>query len=249
MSISDRDGVLNRSRRRVVMLLITLTVYFEEFSYSVIVPILPRQAEKFGWGQIDIGLLVGSFGLSALATAPFVGRLSNQLGLQRLFFTGLVFLATGTGSCAVDTVYGWMLTGRILQGVSVAVTSAVGMAYTARIYPAEQRGGAMGILMGGFAAGSITGPDAGGVLFERVGYSTPFVLILLCVGIPALASAKELPEGRASRGGKDSFRALLARPQIRLLVLCARRCRWVSWACLKPSFRSIWKEISERAQL
>lgn len=117
--------------------------------------------------------------------------------------------------------YGWVLTGRVLQGVAVAVTLAVGMAYIVKIYPAEQRGGAMGIVMGGFAAGSIVGPAAGGVLFERVGYSVPFVLIFLCVVILALASAKALPEGHASRGGKDSFRALLARPQVRLLVLCA----------------------------
>jgi predicted MFS family arabinose efflux permease len=59
------------------------------------------------------------------------------------------------------------------------------------------------------------------VLFERVGYSVPFVLILLCVVMLALASAKALPEGHVDRGEKDSFRALLARPQVRLLVLCA----------------------------
>ncbi len=221
MSISARDGVLSRSRRRVVMLLLTLTVFFNELSYSVVVPILPRQAEKFGWSEIEIGLLLGCFGLSGLATAPFVGRLSNRLGLRRLFFTGLGLLATGTGLCAVGTAYGWMLTGRTLQGVAVAVTVAVGMAYIVEIHPAERRGGATGIVMGGFAAGSITGPAAGGVLFERVGYSVPFVLIFLCVVILALASAKALPEGHASRRGKDSFRALLARPQVRLLVLCA----------------------------
>ncbi len=221
MSISACDGVLSRSRRRVVMLLITLTVFFDELSYSMIVPILPRQAEKFGWSETEIGLLIGSFGLSALATAPFVGRISNQLGPRRLFFTGLVLLATGTGLCAVGTAYGWILTGRLLQGISVAVTSAVGMAYIVRMHPADQRGKAMGIMAGGFAAGSITGPAVGGVLFERVDYSLPFVLIFLSVVILALVAAKALPEGHVSRGRKDSFRALLTRPQVRLLVLCA----------------------------
>ncbi len=221
MSISAREGVLSRSQRRVVILLVTLTVFFDEISYGVIVPILPRQAEKFGWGEIEIGLLFGSFGLSALATAPLVGRLSNRLDLRRLFFMGLVLLAIGTGLSAVDTAYGWMLTCRLLQGASVAVTSAVGMSYIVQTHPADQRGRAMGVMAGGFAAGAIAGPAAGGVLFERVSYSTPFALICLCVVILALASAKALPEGHASRGGTDSFRALLARPQVRLLVLCA----------------------------
>ena len=203
------------------MLLLTLTVFFNEISYSVVVPILPRQAERFGWSEIEIGLLLGCFGLSGLATAPFVGQLSNRLGLRRLFFTGLGLLATGTGLCAVGMAYGWMLTGRVLQGVAVAVTVAVGMAYIVKIHPAERRGGAMGIVMGGFAAGAIAGPAAGGVLFERAGYSIPFVLIFLCVVILALASARALPEDHASRERKDSFRALLARPRVRLLVLCA----------------------------
>src|SRR5215216_5465367 len=221
MSISARDGVLSSSRRRVVMLLITLTIFFDEISYGVVVPILPRQAEKFGWSEIEIGLLLSSFGLSGLATAPAVGRLSNRLGLRRLFFAGLALLATGTGVCAVDATYGWIFTGRVVQGVSVAVTIALGMTYIVRIYPAERRGRAMGLVAGGFAAGSIAGPAAGGVLFERVGYSVPFVLIFLCIAILAFVSANALPEGHASRVGKDSFRALLAKPRVRLLVLCA----------------------------
>jgi MFS transporter, DHA1 family, solute carrier family 18 (vesicular amine transporter), member 1/2 len=221
VSISARDDVLSRSRRRAATLLITLTVFFDEVSYGVIVPVLPRQAEKFGWSEIEIALLVGILGLSGLATAPFVGRLSKRLGPRRLFFAGLALLATGTGLCAFDEAYAWILTGRTLQGVSVAVTAAVGMAYLAKIYPAGQRGGAMGVMAGGFAAGSIAGPAVGGALFDRVGYSIPFVLIFLCVVILALASAKVLPNGRASRGGRDSFRALLVRPRVRLLVLYA----------------------------
>lgn len=201
--------------------MITLTVFLGELSFSVIVPILPRQAERFGWNEIEVGLLIGSLGLSGLATAPFVGQLSNQMGPRRLFITGLALLATGTGVCAAGTAYGWMLTGRILQGIAVAVASAVGMAYIAKIYPAEQRGGAMGIMSGGFAAGAITGPAVGGVLFERVGYSAPFLLILVCTVMLALASAKALPKSHTSHIGKDSFRALLAEPQVRLLVLCA----------------------------
>jgi MFS transporter, DHA1 family, solute carrier family 18 (vesicular amine transporter), member 1/2 len=221
MSISANDGVISKSRQRVVMLLITLTVFLDEVSYSVIIPILPSQAEKFGWSQTEVGLLVGSFGLSALATAPVVGQLSSRVGLRRLFFTGLMLLATGTGLCAVGTAYGWILTGRLLQGVSVAVTSAIGMAYIVKIHHDDQRGRAMGIMAGGFAAGSIAGPAAGGVLFERVDYRFPFVLICLSAVILALASANALPKSHAPYGRKISFRALLTRPQVRLLVLCA----------------------------
>ena len=221
MSISAHKGVLSRSRRRVVLLLITLTVFFGELSYSVIIPMLPRRADWFGWSEIEVGLLVGSVGLSGLAMAPFVGRLSNRLGPRKLFVAGLVLLAVGTGLCAVGTAYGWVLTGRMLQGISVAVTSAVGMSYIAKIYPAEQRGGAMGIMASGFAAGSIAGPAAGGALFEKVGYSTPFVLILLGSVVLAPASAKALPEGHASRSERGSFCTLLARPQVRLLTLSA----------------------------
>ena len=182
---------------------------------------LPRRADWFGWSEIEVGLLVGSVGLSGLAMAPFVGRLSNRLGLRKLFVAGLVLLAVGTGLCAVGTAYGWVLTGRMLQGMSVAVTSAVGMSYIAKIYSAEQRGGAMGIMASGFAAGSIAGPAAGGAPFEKVGYSTPFVLILLGSVVLAPASAKALPEGHASRSERGSFGTLLARPQVRLLTLSA----------------------------
>ncbi len=107
MSISAHDSVLSRPRRRVVLLLITLTVFFGELSYSVVVPILPSQAEKFGWSEIEIGLLLGCFGLSGLATAPFVCRISNKFGPRRLFFMGLS--ASGDGHGAVCSRHGLRL--------------------------------------------------------------------------------------------------------------------------------------------
>jgi len=45
VNVPNRDDIMSRSRRRVVMLLITLTVFFDELIYSVVIPILPSQAE------------------------------------------------------------------------------------------------------------------------------------------------------------------------------------------------------------
>lgn len=69
---------------------------------------------------------------------------------------------------------------RALQGIGSACSSVSGMGMIAERYPEDrERGNAMGIALGGLAMGVLIGPPFGGVLYDFVGKSVPFVILAL----------------------------------------------------------------------
>ena len=62
-------------------------------------------------------------------------------------------------------------------------TENTGMGMLAERYPDDQeRGNAMGIVLGGLALGVLIGPPFGGIMYEFVGKTAPF-LILACLAL------------------------------------------------------------------
>jgi MFS transporter, DHA1 family, solute carrier family 18 (vesicular amine transporter), member 1/2 len=67
---------------------------------------------------------------------------------------------------------------RSLQGVGSACSSVSGMGMIAERYPDDrERGNAMGVALGGLAMGVLIGPPFGGVLYDFVGKSAPFLIL------------------------------------------------------------------------
>lgn len=91
---------------------------------------------------------------------------------------------------AAGTNYATLFLARTLQGVGSACTSVAGMGMLAEKYPDDrERGNAMAIAMGGLALGVMIGPPFGGVMYEFVSKSAPF-LVLAAI---ALLDGRECP--------------------------------------------------------
>lgn len=67
-----------------------------------------------------------------------------------------------------------------MQGVGSAFTSVAGMGLLAHKYPDDrERGNVMAIALGGLALGVLIGPPFGGIMYEFVGQSSPFITLAL----------------------------------------------------------------------
>ncbi|MFM8368651.1 MAG: MFS transporter, partial [Chloroflexota bacterium] len=58
------------------LLSIILVVFIDLLGFSLILPLLPYYAEKYGATQFVTGLLVASYAVMQLIGAPLLGRLS-----------------------------------------------------------------------------------------------------------------------------------------------------------------------------
>jgi len=154
--------------------------------------------------NVEVGILLASKPFIQLLANPFVGPLTNRIGYSIPMFAGFVIMFISTIIFAFGRNYTVLFVARALQGIGSSCSSVSGMGMLAASYPNdEERGNAMGIALGGLALGVLIGPPFGGIMYQFVGKTAPF-LILACLALgdgllqllvlqPAIAKQEEQP--------------------------------------------------------
>ena len=167
-------GANNRTIVLVVSSFSNLVTTFMMSGVNVALPVISRE---FQANAILLGWVVTSFVLSvAVFSVPF-GRIADIVGIKKIFIYGLA-LFTITSIMIVFSTSIYMLIGlRTMQGISAAMISSTSVAMLTTVYPAKQRGRALGISVASVYAGLSIGPFAGGVLIENSGWRSIFAVI------------------------------------------------------------------------
>ncbi|KAH1019211.1 hypothetical protein HUJ04_009062 [Dendroctonus ponderosae] len=133
---------------------------------------------------VAVGMLFASKAFVQLLANPFVGPLTHKIGYSVPMFAGFIIMFLSTIIFAFGRSYSVLFIARALQGIGSSCSSVSGMGMLAERYPDDkERGNAMGIALGGLALGVLIGPPFGGLMYEFVGKSAPFlVLAALALG-------------------------------------------------------------------
>lgn len=207
------------SRRALIVA--ALAVAVDTFVYGLAVPVLPALAAGVGVGDAGLGLLFASYAAALLAATPAVGVWVDRVGPRQPLLAGLIMLAGATLAFAFARGLPWLLAARALQGASAAVTWTAGLSLLAATHAPAERGRAMGAALGAMTIGTLLGPPAAGLLFERVGPRAPFVLgaaVAAADAILRIALVPPLPHAPPA----ESPRLALRRPGAgTMLAACA----------------------------
>ncbi|MCA1295805.1 MFS transporter [Paenibacillus sp. alder61] len=171
--------------KKSVLSVVIVAIFADMLMYGIIVPFLPLHAESLGASQSEIGLLFASYAIALFIATPFVGALADRLGRKKMLVAGLIVLSATTLVYAFSSSFLVLVLARAMQGVAAAAPWTAGLSLLAEVFPANERGRAMGIAMSGQAGGILLGPPAGGWLYEWGGYRLPF---LIAAGIALLAA-------------------------------------------------------------
>lgn len=168
---------------------IFIVVFVDLLGFSLILPLLPYYAEKFGASATVIGLLTASYAAASLIGAPLMGRLSDRFGRRRILLlsvagTFIGFLLLGLAEpigrsiavlAAAASINGFVLSilfvSRMVDGVTGG-NITVAQAYISDITDEKNRAKGLGIIGAAFGLGFIIGPAVGGLL-SRWGYGVP----------------------------------------------------------------------------
>ncbi|MFZ1413796.1 MAG: MFS transporter [Defluviicoccus sp.] len=163
------------------MKIIFLIVFVDLMGFGLIVPLLPFFAEHFAASPTMVGLLMASYSLAQLVSAPLWGRLSDRTGRRPVLLWSLGGIALAyLGLAAADSL--WMLfAARTLAG-AMAGNIAAAFAYAADVSTPATRARAMGTIGAAFGLGFMIGPAIGGALAGSDPLHANFAL-------PALAAA------------------------------------------------------------
>ncbi|KAF9416651.1 hypothetical protein HW555_006081 [Spodoptera exigua] len=178
---------------------------------------------------VAVGVMFASKALVQLLANPFVGPLTHKI---TIFFLFSVF--------AFGRSYSVLFIARALQGIGSSCSSVSGMGMLAERYPDDkERGNAMGIALGGLALGVLIGPPFGGLMYEFVGKTAPFLMLsALALGDGLLQLMILQPGVVRQESEPPSLKALVSDPYI-LIAAGAITFANVGIAMLEPSL-PIW---------
>ncbi|MGW6422801.1 DHA2 family efflux MFS transporter permease subunit [Nocardia sp. NPDC055053] len=114
------------------------------------------------------------------------GRLGDRVGPKYLYLAGLTVFTLASLWCGLSGTVDMLIVARGVQGIGAALLVPQTMAVIARIFPADQRGAAMGVWGSAAGLATLVGPLLGGVLVDSLGWQWIFFLNIP-VGILALA--------------------------------------------------------------
>jgi multidrug resistance protein len=178
--------------------------------FMIVLPLLPFYALHLQASPEIIGLLIASFSIAQLVSAPFWGRLSDRYGRRPALLIGL------TASALAYIVFGFadslwlLLLSRLVQGAGGG-TTGVAQAYVADTIPARERAKALGWLSAATSAGVAFGPAIGSFA-AHLGREAPGLLAASLCLVNVAFAWRWLPESRLRESGPAPLRRPLWHP-------------------------------------
>jgi MFS family permease len=90
-------------------------------------------------------------------------------GKKRLYAWGVVVFTLGSLLCGLAANIGWLIVARAVQALGGVLIQSLGMAIITQIFPANERGRALGVVGGIVSTGLALGPALGGLIIGTLG--------------------------------------------------------------------------------
>jgi DHA1 family solute carrier family 18 vesicular amine transporter 1/2 len=205
---------VNSRTRSLVFWSAAALIAAETVLFGLVVPALPRFAERLDLSDPQIALIFALFPLGQLAAAVVGGALLERTGRRPAMLGSLVLLAVATiGFAYADSVSLFAGT-RFLQGVAAGFAWTGALAAISDVYPAGELGFRMSLAEAAGGAGGIAGPALGGIGIDTIGLTETFLvaaLVPLVLAIPLLLA----PETRRPGAGAGTPRLAALRTMLR----------------------------------
>lgn len=164
---------------------VSLCVFMFPFMLSSVNIALPAIQADFGANAVLLSWIATAYLLASGVMLVPAGKLGDIYGRKRIFTIGIAVSTVFTVATVFAPSIYWLIAFRAFQGVGAAMSMATSMAIVSDVFPAKERGKAMGIVVACVYIGYSFGPFAGGWLTGLLGWKSIF-LANAPIGILAL---------------------------------------------------------------
>ena len=193
----------NKTSKRAVLFIFSLSSFFTPFTASSINIALPSIAKEFSLNAVMLSWVNLAFMLTvAVFVIPF-GKIGDIYGRKKIFTYGIVIYTLASLMSALAHSGNFLIFSRFLQGIGSAIIYGIGIAILTSVFPPGERGKALGINIAATYLGLSLGPVLGGLLTQHFGWRSIFFFTVVIGIIIIIALEWKLKgEWAESRGEK-----------------------------------------------
>lgn len=159
---------------------------------SLIVPVLPTIQRQMDVDASTASWVFTAYLVSASVLTPLIGRLGDDLGLQRTLLACMILMAIGCLMAAFASSIGWLIAARAVQGAGGAAVP-LSFALVRDSYPLDRVGSTIAWLASLTSVAFGIGIIAAGAVVSYAGYAAIYWLPVVLCGASALAVALFVP--------------------------------------------------------
>ncbi|MET7736769.1 MFS transporter [Streptomyces sp. NPDC005402] len=185
----------SRSSRAVLLTVACLGQFMVLLDNTIVGAALPDMQHRLHTQLAGLQWIVDAYVLLVAMLLLSGGVFADRFGRKRVFLIGVVVFTTASLVCSLAPSIGWLVAGRVLQGIGAAALAPASLALLAAAYPVPQeRIKAIGLWAGLSGIGLAAGPVAGGVLTELFGWPAIFLVNLPIGAVLVLVGLRHLGE-------------------------------------------------------
>ncbi|MFZ4616103.1 MAG: MFS transporter [Rectinemataceae bacterium] len=174
----------------MVLLIATLGAFMGSFANSSVNVALPPLGKALGLGGLELNWVTTAFVLGSAAFLLPMGRLGDIFGRKKLYALGMAINAIGAILSSIAPGGAFLIAMRAFSGLGASMIAPTASTLVVAVYPPEQRGRVLGIIVSATYLGLSAGPFLGGFLTAYLGWRGLFlvhgvlaVLVLVLVGL------------------------------------------------------------------
>jgi len=161
--------------KRTVLVVATMASFLTPFMGSSINIALPSIGREFAMDAILLGWVATSYLLAAAVFLVPFGRIADIYGRKKIFTYGISIYTLASLLAALSPSALVLIAFRVLQGIGSAMIFGTGVAMLTSVFPARERGRALGINVAAVYLGLSIGPFLGGLLTQQLGWRSIFL--------------------------------------------------------------------------
>lgn len=196
--------------RWMILLTIVSMTFMACLDSSIVNVALPVMSDKLNVSMASIAWVVTSYLIVISSTILIFGRLGDIKGKTRVFRFGVLLFSIGSLLCGISYNLPLLVGARVIQAIGAAGAMSTSQGIITQVFPANERGRALGLSGTFVALGTMVGPPLGGFIVSILSWQYIF-LINVPIGIVAvILGMKILPRDTgASKEKLDGVGAVL----------------------------------------
>lgn len=159
---------------------------------------LNELAVEFDASTSTLLWVVNAYTLVMAALLLPLGEIGDRIGRSRMLTAGLVVFAVANGAAIFADTVGQLIATRAVGGIGAAMIMPATLSTLTSVFPAEERGRAVGIWSGFAGAGGVLGLFASAVLIDVASWEWLFVLPVASAAVALVLNVVVVPNTRST---------------------------------------------------